>query len=207
MMITDSPSLSIWTLLPRLVQYTNRHIQHNRNRSLLPVATIATGTLLMYVVLTLTELVQQQMGEMSGTLTPETTAALERATVFIALITLAVGALETAVIMTRSVLSRVQEIGVLKATGVKDRVIFSLFLMEACLYGLVGSVVGAILGWFVTAMVQVLDGMAIATAMQPNGFNLLIAVGLALFVSLLTAWFPIWRTVRLSAIQALYYQF
>ncbi|WP_039715353.1 ABC transporter permease [Scytonema millei] len=195
------------SLIPRLVQYTNRHIQANRNRSLLPIATIATGTLLMYVVLTLTEIVQAQMAAMSGTLSPETAAALSRATVLIAVIALAVGALETAVIMTRSVLSRVQEIGVLKATGVKDEVVFGLFVVEAILYGFAGGIVGAFLGWLVAAIVLVTDGRAIALAIQPAWLNLVIAAGLAVLVSVITAWIPIWRIVRLSAIQALYYRF
>lgn len=195
------------SLIPRLVQYTNRHIQANRNRSLLPIATIATGTLLMYVVLTLTEIVQAQMAAMSGTLSPETAAALSRATVLIAVIALAVGALETAVVMTRSVLSRVQEIGVLKATGVKDEVVFGLFVVEAILYGFAGGIVGAFLGWLVTAIVLVTDGRAIALAIQPAWLNLVIAAGLAVLVSVITAWIPIWRIVRLSAIQALYYRF
>lgn len=195
------------SLLPRLIQYTNRHIQANRNRSLLPIATIATGTLLMYVVLTLTEIVQSQMTAMSGTLSPETAAALSRATVLIAVIALAVGALETAVVMTRSVLSRVQEIGVLKATGVRNEVVFGLFAIEALLYGLAGGVVGAFLGWIVAAIVLVTDGRAIALAIQPAWMNLVIAASLAVIVSLITAWLPIWRIVRLSAIQALYYRF
>lgn len=205
--MTTATAPSLFSLMPRIVRYTNRHIQHNRNRSLLPIATIATGTLLMYVVLTLTNLVQAQMAEMSGTLSPETTAALGRATVFIALITMAVGALETAVVMTRSVLSRVQEIGVLKATGVTDPVILSLFIVEALLYGLIGGIVGAIAGYLVAAFVQFSNGVSLAAALQPAWGNLMISVGLAIVVSVFMAWLPIWRTVKLSAIQALYYQF
>lgn len=79
--------------------------------------------------------------------------------------------------LTRSVLSRVQEIDVLKATGVKDEVVFGLFVVEAILYGFAGGILGAFLGWIVSAIV------------------------------LVTAWIPIWRIVKLSAIQALYYRF
>jgi ABC-type antimicrobial peptide transport system permease subunit len=206
-MSASSATLSLWQLLPRLLRYTYRHIQHNRSRSLLPIATIATGTLLMYVVLTLTKTVQAQMAQMSGTLGVQTTQELGRATLFIALITLAVGALETAVIMTRSVLSRVQEIGILKATGVQAPIVFGLFLMEALLYGVAGGVLGVVLGWLIAAWVQTTDRIPIATALMPSWSNLLLAIGLAIGVSLLAAWIPIWRTVRLSAIQALYYPF
>lgn len=204
---TMSRSLPPLKLGTRILSYTNRHLQHNRNRSILPIATIATGTLLMYTVLTLTETVQAQMAAMSGTLSAETAVALERATVCIALITLAVGALETAVVMTRSVLARVHEIGVLKATGIPERVIFSLFIAEALLYGVVGGLLGVGLGWLVVAIVQGFESGAIAAALVPAWGNGLIAAGLAIAVSLVTAWIPIWRTVKLSAIQALYYQF
>lgn len=200
-------SLSWWSLLPRIVAYTNRHIQHNRSRSLLPIATIATGTLLIYAVLTLTETVQAQMEKLSGTLSPATAAAIGEATFYIALIALLVGALETAVIMTRSVLSRVGEIGILKATGVKTSVIFTLFVTEALLYGVVGGVLGVVLGWLIVAAVEVANGTALFAALIPAWRNALIAAVLAALVSVLTASIPIWRTVRLSAIQALYYQF
>lgn len=194
-------------LTARILRYTQRHLQHNRSRSLLPIGTIATGTLLTYTVLTVTKTIQSQMAQMSGTLSPETTAALGQATVYIALITLAVGALETAIIMTRSVLSRVQEIGILKATGVPDRIIFSLFVTEALIYGAVGGAIGVLLGWLAVAAVRLTSGADLLTALVPSAGNLLLALLLAIGVSVLTAWFPIWRTVRLSAIQALYYQF
>ncbi len=200
-------ALNWWSLFPRIVQYTNRHIQHNRRRSILPIATIAAGTLLVYAVLTLTETVKAQMAELSGTLSTSTAAAIEQSTVYIAAITLIVGALETAVIMTRSVLSRIQEVGILKATGVGDQVIFSLFVTEAVLYGLVGGIVGVILGWLTAVLVQLADGTSLSSALEPAWLNVLIAAGLATVVSAVAALLPIWRIVKLSAIQALYYQF
>jgi ABC-type antimicrobial peptide transport system permease subunit len=200
-------SLSFGTLALRIIRYTSRHMQHNRGRSILPIATIATGTLLIYTVLSLTATIQAQMAQMSGTLSPSTVNALGRATVCIALITLMVGALETAVVMTRSVLSRVQEIGVLKATGVRNRVIFGLFISEALLYGTAGGVLGAVLGWLVVGIVRAMSGDALLTALMPAWGSGLMAIGLAIVVSIITAWLPIWRTVKLSAIQALYYQF
>jgi putative ABC transport system permease protein len=200
-------SLSWQTLAARMLRYTNRHLKFNRRRSLLPIATIATGTLLVYVVLTLVSIVRQQLAEMSGTLSAETTNAIGQATVYVAIIGLLVGALETAIVMTRSVLSRIHEIGVLKATGVNDTVIFNLFLLEAMLYGVIGGVIGVGLGWLVAALVQGLSGVPWMAALLPNGLNLLIALVLAIVTSIGAALLPIWRTVRLSAIQAIYYQF
>ena len=207
MTLISEHGLSLWELASRIIRYTNRHLQHHRRRSLLPIATIATGTILIYAVLTLTVTIQRQMTQLSGTLSPETAEAIAHATVYVAILTLIVGALETAVIMTRSVLSRVQEIGILKATGVKQPVIFSLFVTEAFIYGVVGGVAGVILGWGIVAAVQIADGANVAIALMPVWQNAVTALVLATGVSVVTAWFPIWRTVRLSAMQALYFQF
>lgn len=203
----STATLSWQTLAARMLSYTNRHLKFNRRRSLLPIATIATGTLLVYVVLTLINIVRQQLTAMSGTLSVETTNAIGQATVYVAVIGLMVGALETAIVMTRSVLARIHEIGVLKATGVSNRVIFNLFLIEAILYGILGGIIGIGAGWLVAAVVQLLSGVALATALFPNGFNLLIAFTLAVITSIAAALLPIWRTIQLSAIQAIYYQF
>jgi predicted lysophospholipase L1 biosynthesis ABC-type transport system permease subunit len=195
------------TLIARILSYTSRHLQFNRRRSLLPIATIATGTLLVYVVFTLIAIVRQQIAAMSGTLSPETVAAVSQATVYISLIGLVVGALETAIVMTRSVLSRMHEIGILKATGISNSVILSLFMTEAILYGFLGGIMGISLGWIVAALVQMLSGVAPVAALLPNITNLLIAFGLAILTSIAAALIPVWRIARLSAIQALYYQF
>lgn len=197
-----------WTILAiRILKYTRRHLQFNRRRSLLPIATIATGTLLVYVVLTLVAVVNQQMAQFSSTLSAEATADISRSTIYIAVISLLVGALETAIVMTRSVLSRIHEIGVLKATGVRNTVIFSLFITEAVLYGVLGGLIGVVLGWLIAAGVQLLTGTGLAAAVLPAWFNFGLALLLAIVTSIMAALFPIWRTVRLSAIEAIYYQF
>lgn len=201
------PSLSLLTLLQRIAFYTHRHIQFNRRRSLLPIATVAAGTLLVYVVLTLIDVVNAQMAQFSGTLSSSTAAAIARATVYVAIICLIVGALETAIVMTRSILSRIQEIGVLKATGVSDRIIFSLFITEAIAYGLLGGIAGVMVGWLLAAAVLVVNGNSLLASLIPAWGNGLIALLLAIATSTLAALVPIWRTVRLSAIQAIYYQF
>lgn len=200
-------SLPIPLLLGRIVQYSNRHLQFNRRRSLLPIATIAAGTLLVYVVLTLITVVKQQMQQFSGTLSSATAEAVGQATIYVAVICLIVGALETAIVMTRSVLSRIHEIGVLKATGVSDRIIFGLFLTEAITYGGWGGLIGIGAGWLVAAGVKLAGGVPWVPAILPAWSNLALALGLAILTSTIAALIPIWRTVRLSAIQAIYYQF
>jgi len=64
-----------------------------------------------------------------------------------------------------------------------------------------------VLGWLVVAWVQTANGASLTVALIPDWKNAVIAAVLAALVSVVTAWLPIWRTVRLSAIQALYHQF
>jgi predicted lysophospholipase L1 biosynthesis ABC-type transport system permease subunit len=201
----SSAALPLPVLLKRMVLYTHRHIQFNRRRSLLPITTVAAGTLLVYVVLTLIEVVNAQMAQFNGTLSPATAAAMGRATLYVAIICLIVGGLETAIVMTRSVLSRIQEIGVLKATGVSNAIVVGLFMTEAIIYGFLGGLVGVIVGWWVAAIAQMLSGMPLA--LLPVWQNAALALLLAVATSVVAALFPIWRTVRLSAIQAIYHQF
>lgn len=62
-------------------------------------------------------------------------------------IALAVAGLMIGVVMSMAVLERSREIGVLRALGARRRDVFTLFLSEAFLIGLLGGTVGDLLGW------------------------------------------------------------
>lgn len=51
-------------------------------------------------------------------------------------------------VMTISVLRRQKEIGILKALGAKSRSIFTLFLLESALLGVIGWAIGLLVTWF-----------------------------------------------------------
>ena len=67
----------------------------------------------------------------------------------IALISVFVGAIGIVNTMTTSVLERRKEIGIMKAVGARNIQIFSQFLVEAGLLGLVGGIIGAFAGTMV----------------------------------------------------------
>ncbi len=65
----------------------------------------------------------------------------------IAAISLIVAGIGIMNIMTVSIIERTREIGILKALGAKDREILGVFLFEALLIGVIGSLVGIALGY------------------------------------------------------------
>jgi len=73
----------------------------------------------------------------------------DRVTLFVAavaFVSLVVGAIGIANIMLVSVVERTEEIGIMRAMGALDRDILSVFLLEAALIGLAGTLVGIGLG-------------------------------------------------------------
>jgi putative ABC transport system permease protein len=72
----------------------------------------------------------------------------------IAAISLLVGAIGIANTMYTSVLERTREIGVMKAIGAKNSDILWIFLIESGLLGLVGGIVGIILGYGISKMIE-----------------------------------------------------
>lgn len=62
-------------------------------------------------------------------------------------IALAVAGLMIGVVMSMAVLERRREIGIWRAVGARRRDIFTLFLIEAVVMGLMGGLLGDLLGW------------------------------------------------------------
>jgi len=71
--------------------------------------------------------------------------------ILIALISVAVSAVNTANTMITSVLERVKEIGVIKSIGARNSDVLGIFLFESSFLGLVAGVVGVLLGWGLSA--------------------------------------------------------
>jgi putative ABC transport system permease protein len=120
----------------------------------------------------------------------------------IATISLLVGSIGIANIMLVSVTERTREIGIMKATGARQRDILQLFITEAVLLGvigaLLGAVVGAIGGYAATAYAE------IPLTLDPLLFAGAIAVGIT--VGVLAGAYPAWRAAKTDPIDALRYE-
>jgi putative ABC transport system permease protein len=129
--------------------------------------------------------------------------------------------------MFTSVMERTKEVGLLKALGYNNRIVMLIFVSEAAIIGILGGIGGSIIGGIGS---YVLGGLFAGGFGQPpdpeafgNGGNgmggegfeslsitpvltpelILMAIGLAVAVSILAGIIPAWRASRLTPVEAL----
>ena len=127
---------------------------------------------------------------------------LQLVLVAIAAISLLVGGIGIMNIMLVSVTERIREIGLRKAVGAKRRDILIQFLIEAATLGLCGGALGVGLGWIIVDIIS-----SIATNL---GFpftavlaGIALAVGVSIFIGLISGLYPALRAARLDPIESL----
>lgn len=170
-------------------------------RSLITVAGIVLAIAFLTAVLT-SGLVNDSAGDPAAG--PE--AAAERATqiwlIAISLIVCAVGITNA---MLMSVTERFREIGTMKCLGALDWFVVKLFLIEAAMQGMVGSSVGALLG-FVVAILAGMTQHDHVLSTLPWGralLNLVFAVGVGGGLSVVGAIYPARRAGKMPPADAM----
>ncbi|WP_375770972.1 FtsX-like permease family protein [Archangium gephyra] len=114
-------------------------------------------------------------------------------------------------VMLMSVLERVREIGTMLAVGTRRRQVVALFLMEGAVLGLVGGLLGALVGWALTAWLGQrgihlpAPGAAADSLIRPHVSMLYLvrAVGMATVGAALAALWPAYRAAQLRPVEAL----
>lgn len=115
--------------------------------------------------------------------------------------------------MLAATYERKREIGILLALGARRRTIFSLFLLESGIYGLLGGLAGVITGLvFSTLAAPHISQNAFTSFVKGSGGGaievgtLLGAVVFSAVVAILAGVYPAWRAARLSPVEAISYE-
>jgi putative ABC transport system permease protein len=113
-----------------------------------------------------------------------------------------VAGLMVMVVMLMSVTERRREIGIMKAIGATKNMILKQFLLESLIIGLIGGTFGIILGSISALLLKAIFNF-------PSAINLwliFIALGFALFITILAGFYPAWKASRLDPIESLRYE-
>ncbi|KKM18397.1 hypothetical protein LCGC14_1666090 [marine sediment metagenome] len=143
----------------------------------------------------------------------------------VAAISLIVAGIGIMNIMTVSLMQRKREIGIMKALGMKDTSVLSIFLIEAMLIGLIGSVLGVLTGWIFASLFGssimgnltmfqgptrggAVSSTTILTSITPVITPLMIvgAIFFGLAVAIVFGLYPAYKSSRLSPVKALRYE-
>jgi len=120
-------------------------------------------------------------------------------------ISLLVGGIGIMNIMLVTVNERTREIGIRKAVGARRRDILQQFLIESVALTGIGGVLGIVLGWAITQVVERIPQASGLTLLITPG-TVIIAVGVSVGIGVVFGLYPAMRAARLHPIQALRYE-
>ena len=131
---------------------------------------------------------------------------VEGVLVGIAGISLLVGGIGIMNTMYTAVLERTREIGIMKALGARREMILLLFLIESGFLGLIGGIIGVILGFAASKLVEIVAFQIYGTMLIQANFSFLLMFGMLLFAFLIGAIsgvFPAKQAASLQPVDAL----
>ena len=118
-----------------------------------------------------------------------------------ALLALIIGGLSVVNTMIMAVSERVREIGLKKAVGAHTGDVLREYLMEAGLIGLVGGVIGYVLGFGLTELINASSGASPLFLITPK--LTILVIGFAVVLASLAGVLPALRAARLDPVTAL----
>jgi len=122
----------------------------------------------------------------------------------ISLISLLVASIGIITTLYTSVLERIREIGTLKAIGFKNSDIMRMFLYEALIIGVIGTVVGAFIGVFGSHLLKTLFFSQIPFVKPEfEAATFIKTAVLAIGLSIISGLYPAYRAAKLNPVEAL----
>jgi len=147
---------------------------------------------------------QEQMAQVTSSMTSFLTA--------IAAVALLVGAVGVANTMFTSVLERTKEIGVMKAVGARNGDIMMIFLLNACIIGLIGGILGIALGYLFSGLLPTLMGSSggilgrFGAGSVITLQSVMLALGISLGIGTISGIIPAYKASKLKPVDALRYE-
>jgi putative ABC transport system permease protein len=105
-----------------------------------------------------------------------------------------------------SVLERVREIGVLRATGMTSRQVWGMVVIEAGVLGLVGAMVGAGVGLLVGVLLVAWSSAGYGLVFDPPWLSIAMAVCFGFLISVIASIYPAGLASRVSIVRALQHE-
>ncbi|MCD6562747.1 MAG: ABC transporter permease [Thermoproteales archaeon] len=127
----------------------------------------------------------------------------------ITIIGLMVAALGVTNTVMMSIRERIREIGVLKAIGANDKQILQIFLNEILILGIMGGILGDITGYFGSYFLRNMIkrfGVMFDVPIRLYPQVLVLGFIIAVSVAVLSAFYPVYRAIRIRPIEALKYE-
>ncbi len=128
--------------------------------------------------------------------------------ILIALISVLVSVVNTSNTMITSVIERIKEIGIIKSIGGKNSSVFSIFLFESGILGLISGVIGVLLGWGLSSLTgKVLTDLG--WGFLSPAFPKELFVGCILFATItgaISGVIPAWKASKINPVDALRYE-
>lgn len=107
-------------------------------------------------------------------------------------------------IMMMSVTDRTKEIGIMRSIGVVKREVLSMFVYEALILGLIGSISGGIISFIGGYLISDLMLHTTEYLFEPSSLvQILYSCGCGIGICLLCSLYPAWRAANLNPIEAL----
>jgi putative ABC transport system permease protein len=126
-----------------------------------------------------------------------------------ALMTALVGSIGLTGTMSMNVMERTREIGVMRAIGAHNQIVFKLVVVEGGLIGLISFALGAVLSFPISALLsnvisQTIFGVPATLAFTAQGF--LIWLGVVVALSVLSSLLPAYNATKLTIREVLAYE-
>jgi putative ABC transport system permease protein len=105
-----------------------------------------------------------------------------------------------------SVFERVREIGVLRATGMSSRQVWSMVVIEAGILGIAGALLGAAVGLLVGGLLVAWSSGSFSLAFDPPWTSIALAVLFGVLISITASIYPAGIASRQSIVRALQHE-